>query len=228
MAFWAAQRRFLSPLPNWTPLRVVAAFDRTVTALRVASVRLSAINRRGRSLVAPPVTPEMLEHFAEALSFAGAPLIDELGPGLTDAELGELEATLGVSVPPELRTLWQWGTPPESPLTHDSWDLNPLVELWPPSIVVERTQFEREDPEFSELQIVFARAGNRRLSVVGDAGLRVSAVLDDDVDPVFVAPSIGTLIERWTKQMLAGEYWYDGEPNWKPHNFSDDAILKPK
>ena len=59
----------------------------------------------------PELSFDILDRFRAALKTAGAPLASAIDPGLSDAQIDEVAAELGMAVPPELRTLWRWGCP---------------------------------------------------------------------------------------------------------------------
>lgn len=155
---------------------------------------------------APPLTSEILDRFRDALRAAAAPLGDEIGPGLTDAEIDRLGNRVGVAVPPELRTLWTWGTAPDKQRSPDSWDINPEFQLWPPTSAIEETQDYRLDDTVSRTTIAFAGSQDHFLLVEGDATQTVSRVilaLIDDPNTLGAAPSLGALFNLWADQLAS-------------------------
>lgn len=178
----------------------------------------------------PPLTPAMLGSFGDALRFAGAPMGSEFLPGLTDPAIDGLGESLGVSIPPELRTLWRWRMPPKSSESPDPWDINPEFELWDPEAIVDMTRKSRVTAGVPADAIAFAGYGLEVLAVSGDDHSGVSPVLElsiADVDYSQVAPSLGALIHLWTEQMLAREYWYDAKVGWQPEDFPMVRIIEP-
>lgn len=171
------------------------------------------------TLDAPPLTTEILNRFRDALRTAGAPLGDEFGPGLTDADIDRLGDQIGVGVPPELRTLWSWGTAPTKQQALDSWDINPQFQLWPPEVAIKQTERYRRDDSVSRTHIVFGGPPqDEYLLVEGNATRTVSGVIlaiIEDPETLNAAPSMGALFSLWAEQLVAGDYRYvDGE--WRP------------
>lgn len=168
---------------------------------------------------AQPLTVEILDRFGETLRHAGAPLGNEIQPGLSDGEIDAIGAELGVAVPSELRTLWRWGTAPSEPRLEDSWDINYRLELWPPSYAVSRTKEHRRDEFVSQTTIAFGGPANRGWFLVEGGALHATSPviyrLIDDPDPGSAAPSLGTLVEYWARQLAERAYYYDGE-RWYP------------
>lgn len=168
------------------------------------------------------LTSELLDRFRRALRFAGAPLGDELTAGLSDTEIDGLGATLGVHVPPELRTLWRWGVPPTEPLTRASMEVNGRFELWPPDQVIKATQWQRAEDDPIQTAIAFAGLyeGRGWLLVDGraaDATSQVIHTFNEEPGSIVVAPSLGALFAHWTKLLEDGDYHFDGQ-FWEPED----------
>lgn len=51
---------------------------------------------------------EALNRYESALRRLGAPVISQLGPGVSDAEIAELEMRYGAELPDEVRAVWRW------------------------------------------------------------------------------------------------------------------------
>lgn len=167
------------------------------------------------------LTSDLLDRFAAALRFAGAPLGDELAPGLSDGEIDGVGAALGVPVPPELRTLWRWGVPPENPRTRESLEVNREFELWPIDRVLKETRWQRMDAPI-QTSIPFAGIAEGRgwLLVEGRVDLDASPVthaFNETPDTFLAAPSIGALIEHWSKLLEDRDYYFDGQV-WEPED----------
>lgn len=165
------------------------------------------------------LTTEILERFRAALRTAGAPLGDAIGPGISDAEIDEVGAQLGVGVPRELRTLWRWGQPTADAATREAgYDVNARYELWAPADAIKATLFYR--PFITELANCIAFAGPPQdgcLVVEGNAGTVTSPAFEAYVgdnslihDGASLAPSLGTLFALWARQLECGDYTYDG------------------
>ncbi len=173
-----------------------------------------------------PLTVEILENFRAALQTAGAPLGTAIGPGLTDDEIARYSSELGVTIPPELRTLWEWGCPSkEASTTEAGWDFNPAFEFWSPEIVVRMTDSYRDSD--ADLTNYIAFAGPPQdgcLVIAGDEGASTSEVREWYIDypaPVdsgpSLAPSLGVLFFLWTKQLteaytFSGGLWHPEDP----------------
>lgn len=168
---------------------------------------------------ATPLTFEILDRFRAALQRAGAPLGDEIEPGLTEEQINDLAGQLGVGVPPELRTLWLWGTAPATPHAVDAWDINPEFELWPPAVALAQTKNYRLDETVPRNTIAFGGpSGEGYLLVKADDATAVSGVtyaFIDDPETLSAAPSLGALFELWAAQLAGGDYRYVAD-EWQP------------
>lgn len=168
---------------------------------------------------APRLSAEILDRFREALRFAGAPLGGEIGPGLTDAEINRLGDHVGVNVPQELRTLWRWGTVPETQSTPDSWDINPVFELWPPALAITETKAYRVADTARHRALAFGGPSqDGYLLAEADAEALISRVIYariDDPNSIAAAPSLGAIFTLWTEQLAAGDYKFVGD-EWRP------------
>ena len=169
-----------------------------------------------------PLTPEILERFREALVHAGAPIGDEIAPGLSDEQIDRLVGEVGVQVPQELRTLWRWGSPASAPRTHASWEINPEFPWWPPARAIKETQNYRLDKTVPRTTIAFGGpSGNGYLLVEGNSNTTTSQVFLADIedpDTLIAAPSVGALVQLWTRQLSNGDYRYDAG-RWQPEDF---------
>lgn len=167
----------------------------------------------------PALTAEILDRFHQALRHAGAPLGNEIGPGLSDEQIDRLTEPLGLQAPPELRTLWRWGTAPIEPATNASWEINPEFDLWPPAQAIKETKEHRLDKTVSRATIAFGGpTGDAYLLVDGNSDAATSRVTYADIeDPetISAAPSLGALFVLWTDQLAGGDYRYV-EDRWEP------------
>lgn len=165
-----------------------------------------------------PLSNAALDRFHSALRHAGAPLGDEIGPGLSDAEIDRLGKRLAVAVPPELRTLWSWGTSPRQPTAAGSWDINAQFELWPPDVAIKQIEGARLDEAVSRTALAFGGSQDLLLLIEGGATNESSPVVlapIDDPSTLRAAPSLGALFNLWTDQLSSGDYRYvNGE--WAP------------
>ncbi len=177
------------------------------------------------------LSPEMLDRYLAALRAAGAPLADNLGPGLSDQEIDELLAPLGLAASPELRTLWGWRiTSMASAPQPDAFDLNPDFELWPPEIAVKQTENYRDHTDGGHRpSVAVAGAKWEWLLVLCDPNSAAATapiehfLLDE---PTFAtrAPSLGALFAKWTEQLERGDYTHtSGE--WEPENPPQTLIV---
>ncbi len=171
---------------------------------------------------------EILERFRAALKTAGAPLASAIDPGLSDEQIDDVAAELGMAVPPELRTLWRWGCPADSAGDQEAgWDVNARFELWPPSYAVVATRHYQGWYEPLPAHIAFAGPPQSScLLVRGDDTAPTSPVIAayiDDPDTSDAAPSLGALFQLWTEQLAGGEYKFIGD-EWHP---LDDPLPQP-
>lgn len=165
------------------------------------------------------LTSEILDRFVDALRHAGAPLGDEIQPGLSDDAIDHVGRQIRVEIPPELRVLWRWGVAPTDIRTPDSWDVNPEFQIWPPATAIKQTKRYRKDDMVSRSTIAFGGPSqDAYLLVEGGATKPVSPVVYafiDDPDTLGAAPSLGALFTLWTEQLAAGDYRYTGN-EWEP------------
>jgi cell wall assembly regulator SMI1 len=59
-------------------------------------------------ITGPQLTEALLEGLAERWRTLGAPIVDSMLPGLSDAEMDALVAPLGLRLPTEARVWWGW------------------------------------------------------------------------------------------------------------------------
>ena len=180
---------------------------------------------------ARPLSPEILEEFRAALKTAGSPLGHSIDPGLSDEQIDQLAADLGVDVPPELRTLWRWGSPsPAAAKREGGWDINPSFELWPPAVAVKVTGKYRSYISGISRYITFAGPPQGGcLLVLGDQTeptCQVIYALIDDPDKLSAAPSLGTLFQLWTDQLTGGHYRFVGD-EWETLDGPTPWITEP-
>lgn len=177
----------------------------------------------------PALSPGVLDRFREALRFAGAPLGEELGAGLSDSEIDAIGAALRVQVPPELRTLWRWGVPPAEPRTRASLDVNREFELWPTDRVIEETRWQRAEDDPIQTAIAFAGIPDSRgwLLVQGRAENSISPAtyaFNETPETYIAAPSLGALFAHWTDLLESGQYRFDGQ-FWEPEDGPSGCII---
>lgn len=176
---------------------------------------------------------ETLERFRVSLRRAEAPLGQAIEPGLTSAELDELEAELSVRLPRELRTLWSWGRPSSATVDRNlgGWDINPSFQLWPPDQAIAATRdFRSLTPELTEYVAFAGPSQDDCLMVAGDeAGATNSLILafTEDPYPLELTPSLGALFQLWADQLESGEYRFSFSANrWESIDGPLPFILK--
>lgn len=105
------------------------------------------------SAEAQNLTPALLDDYAERLRALGAPAVERLAPGLSDAEMDATTARLDLRLPPEARVWWAWRngilpggatTPAERRITASA---NECLSLSEAVLESERTQRIAEQTE---------------------------------------------------------------------------------
>lgn len=152
----------------------------------------------------------------------GAPIATHLRPGLTDAELSNVELELGTPIPPELRGLWTWHDGTNS--SESTVDIGPMgMEFFPSSVVLAYLQQNMEvhpeaeaefDPEqyWHPTWIPFMAQDAQRLYVdstrlvaSGASPVRMVSWEWEDYD-VDISHSLRDLVQNWT-WLLANDYY---------------------
>jgi len=179
------------------------------------------------------LTTTLLERFYAALDAQQMPIATVLAPGLSDAEIDELTAPLGIALPDELRLLWKWhdGVNAPPPPRDANYGLGPDRWFAPLSKMVEACITWREiAAEVSETMQTWEPTW---FPVVlgGVTPAADTAVAPDEPTPIHMVdphlsrwprepdlPSLGALIEIWTialeervirREPDSGRLWID-------------------
>ncbi len=159
-------------------------------------------------MTAPPLLDaDILERWRAAASQAGAPVLENLVDGLTDAEIDAIVEPLGLRAPPELRTLWRWATTTSKVSGPSAWEMFPGHSYVPPARAVEDT-FELRDSAIWGIDMppewmVVWNDQNGTLCVNGadHTDTSVYVVVDENRR---ATRSIGELVEHWTQLIERG------------------------
>ena len=165
------------------------------------------------------LTTHHLSSLASALRQRRFPIVEHLRPGLTDAEMDELTAPLGLWLPTEARLWWGWhdGASAEGPSKIGAnWWFAPL------SACVDACLELREIAAADEFLGEDWWPSGWFPIALGDWALACDTVvapgeptpiktwnLEDVVPSEPSLPSLGALIEMWTDVLLAGAWQYD-------------------
>lgn len=71
------------------------------------------------------LTPPLLEELEQRWRDRGLPILDQLRPGLTDDEIDDLMAPLGLELPEEARVWWRWHDGADLTGTSGEWAFSP-------------------------------------------------------------------------------------------------------
>jgi hypothetical protein len=173
----------------------------------------------------PLLSTEDIDRLAEALRSQRAPVVDRLAPGLSAAEMDEITAPLGLTLPDEART-W-WGTFDGAPLLPGDGPHVPALSpawWWAPleSVVAECLEIRSwTDPDFwveSWLPIVIGD-GHLVIDTAVAAGEPSPVhVVDFEGDDENIGPShipslasLGELVRFWTSAVEDRAIWFSGD-----------------
>lgn len=147
-----------------------------------------------------PLQIELLERWEASARGAGAPLPDELQPGLSDAEIDGLLEPLGLRPPDDLRTLWGWRTAPVAPSTGSGWQMHPVHAYLPPARAVADTIEERNAADWGidlpDNWLVVWDDQVRALCLDCSEPER-TAVYSVSAENTLFADSVAEMLERW-------------------------------
>jgi hypothetical protein len=168
-----------------------------------------------------------LGEFVSELRRLGAPVADALAPGLTDAEIDELLAPLGIDLPEEARRWWRWhnGTDPHAPLASRMFGHRHLLSLQDEASFNLETRDVYKDavgipkllrPIDQKPEIFFdcRRPGHGPVPIYWQ---------DDIEPPEPLLPSIGALVRCWIDVMKSGYVSVDDQGIWQ----YDDSVHPP-
>lgn len=185
----------------------------------------------------PLLTEELLEALAERWRVLGAPIVDSLRPGLSDAEMDTLVAPLGLRLPAEARIWWGWHDGAETGLVSHSIGnfIAPLrlaaaVEQYGQVLEDAATVAGDDDsvaPEEFWRQDWFPFAMPTRALLACDCSVASGAATPIRyVDFEFpaesrepVAPSLGAVVSLWIEAIDCGAWTYDHDRpgGWELH-----------
>jgi|tagenome__1003787_1003787.scaffolds.fasta_scaffold20962551_6 cell wall assembly regulator SMI1 len=176
-------------------------------------------------MTAVMLTIDLLEALADRWRRLGAPIIENLRPGLSDAEIDALTHPLGISLPDEARTWFRW---------HDGVALDPgrperrigalMMEFIPLAEAVRDYQDGRavlvgaggegalEDWPTSWFPITAQGCGDVvvcECSVPRDAATPIHVFRWDEPDPRPAAGSFGEMVALWIEAIDSARWVYD-------------------
>lgn len=95
---------------------------------------------------APTLDAALLARLEEAWAAQGAPIAGNRTPGLSDDEMDEITAPLGLSLPLEARVWWGWhdGVAARDGDGGPARRVGPMVDYWPLRFAVDRYLMERK------------------------------------------------------------------------------------
>ena len=170
---------------------------------------------------------ELLPRLEQLWAQLGAPIADQLAPGLTEAELSARERAAGLSLPAELRIWWGWhdgvrrlqpGTRLglESLVGVGPWEFLSCVESLDERALMSRVAGELWQPTWLpvlafDAHRVFVDCGQDQ---DGRVPVRVWDAQPDDLDRHRL-PSFAALVALWVQLLEAGSVaWSDQRPVW--------------
>jgi len=175
-----------------------------------------------------PLTDALLERLAEQWRRHDAPIARRLAPGLTDQEMDALTEPLGLRVPPEARTWWRWhnGARDASILTGGGKAFASLERCVSLAAQIREIAREAVRPYGLSAQQSDEQARgiwNWDWLPLSEDGVGTMLVIDAAVenpralcpvsyrgpdhgtdDAVVVMPSIGALVQEWTRALETG------------------------
>jgi hypothetical protein len=173
-----------------------------------------------------PLTVDVLERWRAAARAVGAPLAEELQPGISDAQIDALLKPLGLTAPPDLRTLWGWGTSRAVPINPWGWSMYPFMGYLRPERAVAQTVKERGlvdwGTEIPASWLVIWDDQERALCVDCAQPDR-TPVYSLSAENTLWAESVAELVEHWTGLIadgfteIRGDLWLetgDAPPDW--------------
>ena len=164
------------------------------------------------------LTADLLEAFLASLTRAGFPTVERLYPGLTDEQMDEITAPLGMTLPTEARVWWSRQNGGDKALIASYRYCAPLEEM-----VAQAQQSRQLQREVSEE--VGNTTWNDRLlpltldpdtifacdcSVAPGAPTPISVWIPKDAEDLRepILPSFGSLVEIWITAIEEGLYQY--------------------
>jgi hypothetical protein len=187
-----------------------------------------------------PLNEELLARLERCLSDQRVPWLSARRQPLSDDEMDQLTAPVGIELPPELRLWWRWFNGASRP---QRVELTPVLEV----VSLEVSLRGRETMMDVASQLTEAPDDAERLypssfvPVFGSGG-SVTVAADSAVGPatplhyvefhpndhplVMLAPSLGDAVHRWVEMYEAGYYRWDAareEWDFSRHN----AALQP-
>ena len=171
------------------------------------------------------LTIDLLEALADRWRLLGAPIIENLRPGLSDAEIDALTHPLGITLPGEARTWWSWHDGVGSDAGRPEHKIGGLMmELIPLAEAVRDYQDGRallvdaggegalEDWPTSWFPITAQGHGDVVVCQCGvprNAATPIHVFHWDQPDPRPAANSFGELIALWIEAIDSGRWVYD-------------------
>ena len=176
-------------------------------------------------MTAVTLTTDLLEALAERWRLRGAPIVEHLRPGLSDAEIDALTDPLGITLPGEARTWWSW---------HDGVASNAgQPERRIGALMMEFIPLAQAVRDYQEGRAVLVGAGGEdalrdwptswfpitaqgrgdvvvcECDVPRDAATPIHVFRWDDPDPRPAASSFGALVALWIEAIDSGRWVYD-------------------
>lgn len=172
------------------------------------------------------LTQQLLDQLERRWRENDALILHHLQPGLSDEQIDQLTAPLGLRLPEEARRWWRWhdGAPMDAP--PGSRDIGAGPNYIPLSYAVEQTEFLRSlDPVvWSDTWLVMTDESDPLVMDCGGAFdepvcVRTTALQDPEPPPAdHATTSIGELISLWIEAFDNGAYTYDKDVGrWERH-----------
>jgi hypothetical protein len=169
-----------------------------------------------------PLTNELLDRLDRQWRRLEPSWYESLSPGLSGAQMDELTAPIGLTLPPELRTWWGWhnGTPTAVNVTPEAQILSlPDAASWWQTLRDEANEAAPTDPGPDR----YWPAAYLPVFALGPDAIATDCRLHGQSSPLFhvptrwrgernalLAPSVGDVVHRWV-EMYEGDYyaWHD-------------------
>jgi len=174
---------------------------------------------------------ELLDRFEARLRKAGAAVVENWAPGLTDAQIDELLVPLGIDLPEEARRWWRWhdGALRVAPAPTE---ISPgRVHLPLRYAAGEYAAARDEMPELYGMEGLLSPVSDLpavcfHCVVPRDAPVPIYILGDWVADPELVLPSIGELVEVWIGLIDRGVWTTaaDGRWEWDHERLPPDVL----
>lgn len=172
---------------------------------------------------------ELLGRFESALRDCDVD-VDDLTPGLTNAEIDRIVEPWGLQLPNEVRAWWRWrnGTAREKPvyLLPHRMMLNLSEAIWPHVDAVKLGRQEYADPEGAVQPVDWDPAIFVQCTASGNAPAPVYVVHDPAAPSRLVLASFGELVLTWIDLIERGIYARQPEGGWSDEQHYPDEIVE--